>query len=92
MAIGCHVVRVGMVTINAAGVRVDKYAATTSIAVMANASSEPRVMEDASITNSAGYPTAKAYIEAEADDGYILAYMDQNTIVTYSAADINGAT
>lgn len=47
-------------------------------------STEHRVQPDATIPNSAGYPTIPAYITAEVAAGFRLAHMDQTYIVTQS--------
>ena len=89
MAIGCHVVRTSFVAVDTNGVRIDKN--NTTIKTMMSANTEHRIIPDAAIASSTGWPTVKAYIEAEAALGYILAYLDQTTIVTYSATDINAS-
>lgn len=86
-AIGCHYARVGLVQVNALGVVVDKN--NTSIKGMLDASSQHRVLPDVdNAPNSTGSPTIPDYVIAEAADGYIVGYMDQNSIVTYAAADM----
>jgi len=47
-----------------------------------NFTTEHRVLEDADIPNSSGFPTVKDYLEAEGGDGFGLIHMDQYTIVT----------
>lgn len=47
-------------------------------------STEHRVLPDAAIPNSAGYPTIPAYIALEVAAGFRLAHMDQTYIVTQS--------
>jgi hypothetical protein len=37
------------------------------------------------VPNSAGYPTIKEYLKAEAVSGYKLYHLDQNIIITYDA-------
>lgn len=89
MAIGIHIANIKLMNVTRAGVVVDKNVAT--IGQVANSSSEPRVMEDSSIPNTSGNPSIKDYLELEAGNDYILKHIDQTYIVTYSAADINGA-
>ena len=75
-----HVVYIGLVQVNGVGGIVDKYNAT--IAERINASSQPRVIPDAAIPNSAGYPTIEDYITSESDDGYAVVSLTNTTIVT----------
>lgn len=89
MAIACHVVRVGFVTVDSAGARLDKTTATTKQMLTAN--TEHRVFEDSAIASSSGSPSVKTYVEREAAAGYVMGYMDQNMVVTYLAADINAS-
>lgn len=91
MAIGIHVVNVGFLKVDAVGNVIPKGNATTPISAHLSSGHEHRVLPDAAIPNSADYPTVKTYLEAEAADNYILNHMDQTTIITYSAADINDA-
>lgn len=89
MAIGCHVVRTSFVSTDPNGNRIDKN--NTTIKTMMTANTEHRVIPDSAIASSANWPTVKSYIEAEAAIGYILAYLDQTMIVTYSVGDINAS-
>ena len=41
-----------------------------------------RVLADSTIPNTASYQKIKKYIEEEADDGFILVYMDQTFVIT----------
>lgn len=87
-AIGCHVARINFETVNSLGVRIDKYAKSTTTGQILQTRSEHRIVADDSLPNTANYPTVKDYILAEANDGYIVSYMDQNTIVTYLSSDL----
>lgn len=49
---------------------------------MTSANLEMRVIEDSDIASSSGNPNIKDYLEAEDADGYNLAHMDNNIIVT----------
>jgi hypothetical protein len=49
------------------------------------------IMADAGIPNSAGNPTVKAYVEAEAASGFIATHISFRRVITYSAADLNAA-
>lgn len=86
-AIGCHVARVAFITVDSAGDRLNKATATNKQIMTAN--TEHRVLEDAAIASTADNPTVKQYIEREAALGYIVSYMDQNTVVTYLASDLS---
>ena len=59
---------------------VDKEDAT--IAQMANASMEMRIVPDSDVPNSTTSPTIKDYLVAEDGDGFDLAHMDNTIIVT----------
>jgi len=83
MAIGIHVARVGVFSIDASGIILKKDDSSVTIKQQLNASMEHLVIEDASIPNSSGYPTIKQYLEDEASSDYVLEYMDQHTIITY---------
>lgn len=48
-------------------------------------SEEPRVLVDVALPNTAGYPTIKAYLEAEAGGGFKLQHLDQNYVITYDS-------
>lgn len=89
MAVGIHVVYIGRKPIQPDGTVLNKNTAT--IQQMQNASGEDRVLADSAIENSAGYPTIKAYLEAEAADNYVLHHISQTMIVTYNVANINDA-
>jgi hypothetical protein len=47
-------------------------------------STEFRILPDASIPNSAGYPTIKAYLEAENSGGFKFKHIDQTYVITES--------
>jgi len=78
-----HVARVGLFTTNANGVRLDKCCPTTTINDMKNTKQEFLVIPDASIPNSAGYPTIANYLKLEVTSGFILNHLDQSFIITY---------
>lgn len=81
-AIGVHVVDIVMVPISPVGGVVVKN--TSSIGQVVAASTEMRVLPDATIPNSAGYPTIKAFIAAEAASGYKVAVINQSMIILYN--------
>jgi|CXWL01.1.fsa_nt_gi hypothetical protein len=84
MAIGIHVVRVGIFPVDSTGTVRSKNDPTVTIKQQLQTSSDHRVIPDVvSIPNSANYPTVKTYLELEAVNNYVLQYMDQNMIVTY---------
>lgn len=85
MAIGIHVVRVGLFTVDSNGQRIDKTSNNLPINTMKNTSMDSLVIPDAAIPSSAGYPKIKTYLELEAASGYKLQHMDQTFIITYPA-------
>jgi hypothetical protein len=83
-AIPVHVVTVAVQPISrVTGLRVDKTASTTTIKDTLQTENQHVIMPDQGVPNSIGYPTIKAYLEAEAADGYISYHIDQYMIVTY---------
>lgn len=74
-----HYVSVGFVTIGPDGIPINKQA---PIAVLLRSNSEQRVLPDASVPNSAGYPTVQAYLNSEAGAGYVPVQVGQTFIVT----------
>ena len=93
MAIGIHVARVGLFTVDSStGTRIDKESGTTTINQMKNIGHDHLVIPDADIANSASYPTVKAYLTLEAADDYVLGHMDQNMVVTYDRGAMNDAS
>lgn len=64
------------------GTPINKNSAT--IAQVQHSDTEMRVIADAAIASSAGNPTIKAYLEAEATAGFTLRHMDNQMIVTYN--------
>lgn len=83
-AVPIHVVTVAFQPISkVTGQRVDKNAGSTTINDVLQTEHQHVIMPDSNISNSAGYPTVKEYLEAEAADGYIAHYIGQYMIVTY---------
>ena len=76
-----HVVYVRQMQV-VAGQIINKSDAT--IAQMANASMEMRVVPDSDAPNSSGSPSIKDYLVAEDGGGYELVHMDNTMIVTKS--------
>ena len=83
MAIPIHVVRVGIFNVDQNGVRIDKNDPATTINQLKSTSQEALVIPSASVPNSSGYPTIKAYLELEAAANFKMQYMDMSIIVTY---------
>jgi hypothetical protein len=81
MATPVHIAYIQLMPVNSLGVVVDKNDAT--IKQMLTTSSEPRVIADPAIANTATNPTPKAYLELEAADDFILNHIDQTQIITY---------
>jgi hypothetical protein len=80
-----HYVNTGTFTVDANGDRIDKTSSTTTIATMRSTSMAALVIPADDVPNSAGYPTIKEYLKAEAVSGYKLYHLDQNIIITYDA-------
>lgn len=78
-----HFVNVGLINIDViSGNPILKNAPTTTLGMMLKTSTEPRVLPDASVPNSANYPTVKAYLALEIAGGFSLKHMDQYVIIT----------
>ena len=92
MAIGIHVVHTRFIGVDPIGNVVDKNVSSTTLKQVLSSSHEHRVIPDAAIASSAGNPTIKEYLEAEAAANYILGYISQNMIVTYDAGNLNSAS
>lgn len=83
-----HIVNVGLFHINAVGSVVNK---NNAIATQTQFSTEPRIIPTSGVTNSQGYPSISTYLQAEANDGYILVHLDQYLIVTiYGGNGLDG--
>lgn len=81
--VNIHIVRTGIVNVDAMGNVLRKDDPSITIKQQIATESQHRVLEDANIPNSVGYPTVKRYLELEADDYYVLRHIDQTTIITY---------
>lgn len=79
-----HVARLMICKIDAAGNRIDPNDKSTTINSMLSFSTENRVIPDAQIPSSAGYPTIKQYLELEAAGSYKLQHLDQSFVITYN--------
>lgn len=90
MAIGIHVARIGVFNVDATGVVRKKDDPSVTIRQQLETSIDHRVIEDSLIPNSSGNPTVKAYLEAEADDDFVLQHIDQNSIITYHRSSDGG--
>lgn len=91
MAIPTHVAQIGLVQVAPDGTVFRKNSAAINqfldrndgtLSPKLSFSTEHRILEDAAIPNSVGFPTIKAYIEAEAEDDFQLMHLDQYIIVT----------
>lgn len=91
MAIGVHFVRLGLFTVDINGARIDKSGSGASINTMKSTSMEFLVIPDASVPNSSGYPTMKNFIQLEANNNFVVNYIDQSIIITYNQTQINSA-
>jgi len=83
MAVNVHVANVSLVTVNAAGVVKPRVGMTIGEAIRTN--NEVRIMQDATLPHTTGYPTVKTYLELEAADGFLLYHLDQTYCITYDA-------
>ena len=83
-AVGCHVARIALIPISGiTGQTFDKNAPTTSIKDVLYSSTEPRIIIDPAIPNSANNPTIQNYILLEAISGYVVSHIDQTMIISY---------
>ncbi|MDB4489994.1 LamG domain-containing protein [bacterium] len=80
--VSVHIARVAAVSVDVLGNVLDKDNGSVTIAQYLKTSLEHRMVIDAAIPNTAGNPTIKSYLEAEAADDYVIVHMDQNTIFT----------
>ncbi len=93
MAVAMHFVNTGFVLVDANGNYLNKSDPSTTVGQIARGSRhEHRVIPDASVPNSANWPTVKRYLELEAAQDFVLNHMDQTNIITYDAGGINSAT
>jgi len=90
MAIGIHIARVGFFQVDRTGNVLKKNDDSTTLGQTLSGSSDHRVIEDVAISNTTNNPSTKTYLEAEADDDYVMEYMDQNSIITYHRTAAGG--
>ncbi len=83
MAVEVHVARLGLYSVDAGGTRIDKSDTSATINTLKSTSMDFLVIPDATIPNSSGYPTIKAFLIDEASDGFVLQHLDQSLIITY---------
>ncbi len=67
---------------NVTGAIIDKSNPATTLLALAKSSTDFRVVVDPAIPNTAGNPTIKAYLIAEALAGFLLKHIDQTFIIT----------
>lgn len=77
-----HVARLGLFTTDSSGNRIDKCCNSVSINELKQTSQDFLVLPDSNLPNTSGYPTIKAYLEAEAVDGYVVKHLDQSIVIT----------
>lgn len=77
-----HVVRIGLFTVDQNGNRIDKSGPAATINDLRATSQDFLVIPEPGIPNSSGYPTVKAYLQAESAGGYSLRHLDQSIIIT----------
>jgi len=78
-----HVARIALMPVDAGGTVLDKN--TSSLKAMVRTSTEPRIIADPSLSNTAGSPSIKTYLEREAGSGYTLRHLDQTFCITYNS-------
>lgn len=83
MAISIHVARVAVLSVDHLGNVVKKDDPNVTLKQHLSTHMDHRLIVDAAIPNTAGNPSVKAYLEAEAANDYVLSHMDQSMIVTY---------
>lgn len=54
-------------------------------------STSRRIADDGELATTAGDPTLKDFLVAEAANNYLLHYKDDQTVVTVNVADLNAA-
>ena len=78
-----HVVYIRPTIIDSNGNVVDKNDPSTTLQqIYSNTETQMRVLQDAAVPNSYGYPTIEQYIALENSDAYLLKHLDNNMIVT----------
>jgi hypothetical protein len=77
-----HVANVMQVRVKKDGTVANASATPLTIKEQAESTLEWRVVPDASIPNSAGWPKVKAYLEAEATATFKFVHMDQTFLIT----------
>ena len=78
-----HYVNIGLFNVDRYGVKINKDDPSTTINDMMYSSMDHLVIPAADVPNSSNYPSIKAYLKAEAEDGFKMTYMDQTKIITY---------
>lgn len=82
MAVSTHYVELGLFHIKPDGTAYQRGNANMTIKESLNFETQHRVVEDADIPSSIGNPTIKAYLEAEAAEGYRVAIVNQSMVIT----------
>lgn len=82
-----HYVNVGLFWVDSMGNVIDKNHPSTKLETLRLVSTqEHRILANTSgpcsTINSANFPSIPAYLQAEADDGFAVAYVDQYTVIT----------
>ena len=90
MAIGIHVAHTRFIGVDRTGNVIDKNDSSTTIGQVLASAHEHRLIADASIPNTANQPDVDTYLKAEAAIDYVLAHMDQTTIITYKRTASGG--
>lgn len=82
-----HYVNVGLFWIDGVGNVINKSDPSVKLETLRTATTQEhrileRIVGPCSTANSSGFPTIPAFLQAEADDGFAIAYMDQYTVIT----------
>jgi hypothetical protein len=90
MSAQTHTAQIGLFNVDPVGNIVDKNGPNTTIKQVLQTQQSHLVIVDSAIPNTAGNPTVKAYIEAEAANDYVVCRMSQTEITTYHKSVAGG--
>jgi len=90
VAIGIHVARVGLFSVDPAGNIIKKNSPDLQIKQVLNSSMDHLVLEDATIPNTSGNPNVTEYLKLEAANDYVLSHINQTMVITYKRSAAGG--
>ncbi len=90
MAVGIHIAKVAFLAVNP--VTGQPIKRTGTIAESLKSEHRHVIIPDATIPNSANYPTIDEYLKLEAASDYVVHHLSQTTVITYDVGNINAAT